>query len=183
MDAPTFVAIWSKFSETKLGRPSLSQAKETPYCTEAGGLSRRMAPVSPLAVSEIDVPTGLTWRAHHAVAEALHLELANVASPSFAFALLTADHLVTLLLHRRLLRRVRRSRQHDERKHQQDHPHLSLQKVSAPARARLWAFMPYPRHPECEGRHTATPIPLSRRSPGRRALMRAHRVTLRFAAR
>jgi hypothetical protein len=132
MDAPTFVAIWSKFSETKLGRPSLSQAKETPYCTEAGGLSRRMAPVSPLAVSEIGVPAGLTWRAHHAVAEALHLELANVASPSFAFALLTADRLVTLLLHRRLLRRVRRSRQRDERKHQQDHPHLSLQRFLRP---------------------------------------------------
>jgi hypothetical protein len=71
---------------------------------------------------------------------------------------------VTLLLHRRLLRGVRRSRQHDERKHQQDHPHLSLQKVSALAGARLWAFMPHPRHRQCEGRHTATPIPLCRPS-------------------
>jgi hypothetical protein len=38
--------------------------------------------------------------AHHAVAEALHLELANVASP-FAVVLLLAYHLVTPLLRRR----------------------------------------------------------------------------------
>ena len=37
---------------------------------------------------------------HHAVAEALHLELANVASP-FAVVLLLAYHLVTPLLRRR----------------------------------------------------------------------------------
>jgi hypothetical protein len=37
------------------------------------------------------------WHAHHAVAETLHLELTNVASP-FAFALLLAYQLVTLLL-------------------------------------------------------------------------------------
>ena len=42
------------------------------------------------------------WHAHHAVAETLHLELTNVGSP-FAFALLLAYQLVTLLLQRRAI--------------------------------------------------------------------------------
>src|SRR5262245_25161235 len=67
---------------------------------------------------------GLT--AHHAVAETLHLELAHVASPAFAFAFLAADQFLTLLLQPRLLRGVRRTRQHHERKHQRDHPHFGL---------------------------------------------------------
>src|SRR5262245_54976565 len=72
---------------------------------------------------------GSAWHAHHAVAEALHLELAHVASPAFAFALLVADQLLTLLLQPRLLRglrRIGRSRQHHERKHQRNHPHFDL---------------------------------------------------------
>jgi hypothetical protein len=70
----------------------------------------------------------MPWRTHHAVAEALHLELANVAS-SFALALLPADQLLTRLLQRRAvvscfgpLRGLRWSRQRDERKHQYDRP-------------------------------------------------------------
>ena len=58
-----------------------------------------------------------------------------MAPPAFALAVLAADQIVTFLLQRRLLRGVSRSRQRDERKHQQDHPHLSLQG----SRARLSA--------------------------------------------
>jgi hypothetical protein len=68
------------------------------------------------------------WHAHHAVAETLHLELTNVASP-FAFALLLANQLVTLLLQRSAivsclgsLRGLRWSRQRNERKRQYDRP-------------------------------------------------------------
>jgi hypothetical protein len=70
---------------------------------------------------------------------------------------------VTFLLQRRLLRGVSRNRQRDERKHQQDHPHLGLQRFPRSPERGCGRFMPRPRHREREGRHTATRIPLAAR--------------------
>src|SRR2546428_367107 len=88
--------------------------------------ARRPSHISGLSFSWVHLLA--TWRsirqAHHAVAEALHLELADVASP-LAFALLLADCLLTRLLQRRAIgprRGVRGSRQRDKRKHQRDRP-------------------------------------------------------------
>ena len=52
----------------------------------------------------------LPRHAHHAVAESLHLHLADVAASAFAFALLAADQFVTLLLEQCPLRSVSRRR-------------------------------------------------------------------------
>jgi hypothetical protein len=86
----------------------------------------RSANIVVQARSSVDLRIRLARRAHHAVAEALHLELADVASSAFAFAIFLADQVLAPLLQRRLLRGVRRSGHHHERNCQQDHPHLKL---------------------------------------------------------
>jgi hypothetical protein len=79
--------------------------------------------------------------AHQAVAIALHIELTDVAFPVCGFGLLPADQLATHLFYRGpRLRGKGRSRQRNERKHQQNRPHLTLQ-ASALAGARLWAHI------------------------------------------
>src|SRR5262247_1960138 len=93
--------------------------------------------------------------AHHAVAEALHLELAHMAPPAFAFAVLVADQLLTLLLQPRLLRGVRRTRQHHERKHQGDYSHFDLHTLLRSLERDRGRLSPRQRHYECEDRHTA----------------------------
>ena len=70
------------------------------------------------------------WHTHQAVAEALHIELAFVASPVCGFGHLPADQLATVPRERcvvMLLRGVRWSRQCGERKHQHTGLHFFLQ--------------------------------------------------------
>jgi len=74
----------------------------------------------------------LPRQAHHAVAEPLHLHLADVAASAFAF--LAADQLVTLLLEQCPLRSVSRRRQHDERKQERDGSHATSAHLSADVR-------------------------------------------------
>jgi hypothetical protein len=65
--------------------------------------------------------------AHHAIAEALHLELADVASPAFPFAFLGADQLLALLLQGRSRPGLSGSRrERHEGKHKREYLHLYL---------------------------------------------------------
>jgi hypothetical protein len=83
---------------------------------------------------------GLTRRAHHAIAEALHIELAHVAFSVCGFGLFLADQLTTHLLQWPPLRGKRRGCQRDERKRHHNRPHVTLH-VAALAGARRGAFI------------------------------------------
>jgi hypothetical protein len=87
-------------------------------------LARRRAALS----SFLSRGLNLVRPAHQAVAIALHIELTHVAFPVCGFGLLPADQLATHLFYRGpRLRGKGRSRQRNERKHQQNRPHLTLQ--------------------------------------------------------
>ena len=122
---------------------------------------QKSGPFAPPALPGLNAPTtgavgsGALSRSTsplQAIAEALHLELTNVAVFSCAFLHLPADQVATLRCGVSgfcpgLLRGVRWRRQRDERKHQHDGPHCGLQEGISSLVTEHWAAPLCQKHP------------------------------------
>jgi hypothetical protein len=107
-----------------------SQANRRSFGTDAvQGVRDFMAPAIPVPPSR---RLKLAWHTHHAIAEALHIELAHVAFSVCGFGLLPAGQLAAHLFQRRPLPGERRGRQGDERKRQHNRLHFTLQVSARP---------------------------------------------------